>query len=79
MLPEENSASPIFIVKPNLVNYAPVGQSGLILQQGDIIHIGSLTFRFGSGSGIASDVRGSGEESVEPVEKDTASPDSLSS
>ncbi len=61
------------------VNYAPVGQSGLILQQGDIIHIGSLTFRFGSGSGIASDVRGSGEESVEPVEKDTASPDSLSS
>jgi len=61
------------------VNYAPVGQSGLILQQGDIIHIGSLTFRFGSGSGIASDLRGSSEENVEPVEKDTASPDSLSS
>ncbi|GAA5342730.1 MAG: hypothetical protein canaca05_02220 [Anaerolineaceae bacterium] len=61
------------------VNYAPVGQSGLILQQGDIIHIGSLTFRFGSGSGVASDLRGSSEENVEPVEKDTASPDSLSS
>ncbi len=60
------------------VNYAPVGQSGLILQQGDIIHIGSLTFRFGSGSGVASDLRGSSEESVEPVEKDAASPDSLS-
>ena len=61
------------------VNYAPVGQSGLILQQGDIIHIGSLTFRFGSGSGIASDLRGSSGENVEPAEKDTASPDSLSS
>ena len=61
------------------VNYAPVGQSGLILQQGDIIHIGSLTFRFGSGSGVASDLRGSSEENVEPVEKDTVSPDSLSS
>ena len=46
------------------VNYAPVGQSGLILQQGDIIHIGSLTFRFGSGSGVTSDVRDSGEESA---------------
>lgn len=47
------------------VNYAPVGQSGLILKQGDIIHIGSLTFRFGSGSGIASDARGSLTEDPE--------------
>ena len=47
------------------VNYAPVGQSGLILTQGDIIHIGSLTFRFGSGSGIASDARGSLTEDPE--------------
>jgi len=37
------------------VNYAPVGQSGLILKQGDIIHIGSLTFRFGSGSRVRSE------------------------
>ena len=47
------------------VNYAPVGQSGLILKQGDIIHIGSLTFRFGSGSGIASDARGNLTEDPE--------------
>ena len=47
------------------VNYAPVGQSGLILTQGDIIHIGSLTFRFGSGSGIASDARSSLTEDPE--------------
>ena len=47
------------------VNYAPVGQSGLILKQGDIIHIGSLTFRFGSGSGVASDARGNLTEDPE--------------
>ena len=47
------------------VNYAPVGQSGFILKQGDIIQIGSLTFRFGSGSGVASDARGNLTEDPE--------------
>ena len=47
------------------VNYAPVGQSGFILKQGDLIHIGSLTFRFGSGSGVASDARGNLTEDPE--------------
>jgi hypothetical protein len=47
------------------VNYAPVGQSGVILQHGDLIQIGSLTFRFSSGSGIASDARGNLTEDPE--------------
>ena len=28
------------------VNYAPISQQGIIIEHGDIIHIGSLTFRF---------------------------------
>jgi pSer/pThr/pTyr-binding forkhead associated (FHA) protein len=78
MLPERKFRLTDFHSKAGTwVNYAPVGQSGLILQQGDIVHIGSITFRFGSGSGIASNVRGNTEESTEPTEKGTAGPDSL--
>ena len=35
------------------VNYAPVGPKGIRLQHGDLIQIGALTFRFGSGSRVA--------------------------
>ncbi len=35
------------------VNYAPVGGKGIRLQHGDLIQIGSLTFRFGSGTRVA--------------------------
>lgn len=35
------------------VNYAPVGVKGIQLQHGDLIQLGSLTFRFGSGSRVA--------------------------
>ncbi len=35
------------------VNYAPVGVKGIRLQHGDLIQLGLLTFRFGSGSRVA--------------------------
>ena len=35
------------------VNYAPVGAKGIRLQHGDLIQLGSQTFRFGSGSRVA--------------------------
>jgi len=37
------------------VNYTPVGQSGMVLKHGDLIQMGSLTFRFGSGSRVGSE------------------------
>ena len=35
------------------VNYAPIGVKGIRLQHGDLIQLGSLTFRFASGTRVA--------------------------
>jgi len=52
------------------VNYAPVGVKGIRLYHGDLIQLGSLTFRFGSGSRIAVP-----EKNAPGVNKEEINPD----